>query len=296
MPIFDITDISKEAENYYYTELLKLKNSPKNYVIEQLANYEYSEPKLNFLESMKLFTLKFRTIDDAKNYLFINKEGDGKTAILVIHGGGYVLPLSQNNVKGASLYSKYSNNADVLLVDYKVASQAPHMSALLNVFNSYIYLRSKYENVILAGQSAGGNLALGLLEYLKEEGIPYPKCVILASPWCDTTCSLDSYKENNHNDILFGLSDKINNPYEETDKYMKPLEFDMSDYPAIMINVAKTEMLLDDSKLLYEKLDKEKSEIYLYPLMWHDFYTHNDELKECHDCWVRISKFINKNM
>ena len=100
-------------------------------------------------------------------------------------------------------------------------------------------------------------------------------------------------------DILFGSlsGDILPDPYNGVyNKYMFPLDFDMSDYPPIMINVAKTEMLLSDSLSLYEKLDKEKSELYLYPLMWHDFYTHDDELKECNDCWNRIRKFVNKNI
>ena len=298
MPIFNITDISREASNIYYEGLKRIRACNTNPILLQLKGYKYTRPNLNFLEPMKNFDLEIKLIDNVKNYYFKKKDKVNDTVVLMLHGGGYVLPVSQNNIHGAILYSKYIGDSDVLLPDYKVASQGSHMEALLNAYNAYLYLKTKYKNIVLAGQSAGGNLALGLLEYLKDNNVELPKCVILASPWTDYKCEGKSYRENMTEDILFGSlsGDILPDPYEgKHDKYMFPLEFDMTGYPPIMINVAKTEMLLSDSLSLYDKLDQEKSELYLYPLMWHDFYTHDDELKECNDCWNRISKFYNKN-
>lgn len=298
MPVFDIKDASREASNIYYEGLKKIRSCKTNPILIQLRDYEYTRPNLNFFEAMKDFDLEIKLIDNVKNYFFKKKDKINDTVVLMLHGGGYVLPVSQNNIHGALLYSKYMDDADVLLPDYKVASQGSHMDALNNAFYAYIYLKDKYKNVILAGQSAGGNLALGLLEYLKDKSIELPKMVILASPWCDYKCEGESYKNNMLEDILFGSQDGdiLPDPYSGIhDKYLFPLNFNMDGYPPIMINVAKTEMLLSDSLSLYDKLDKEKSELYLYPLMWHDFYTHDDKLKECYDCWNRISKFYRKN-
>ena len=298
MPIFDIKDVSREASLIYYEGLKNITNCPNNNIIEQLNNYEYERPILNFFEAMKEFEIEIKLIDNVKNYYFVNKNGNNKTVVLMIHGGGYILPVSQNNISGAILYSKYNGDCDVLVTDYVVAANGKHIRAVENVFNAYIYLKSRYENVIVAGQSAGGNLALGLLEYLKDKKIEYPKCVVLASPWCDVNCKGESYTNNSMNDIMFGSinNEVLPNPYKEIDKYLNPLDFNMDDYPPIMINVAKTEMLLSDSLSLYDKLDKEKSELHLYPLMWHDFYTHNDTIPECHDCWMKIGKFVRKNI
>ena len=299
MPIYNITDVSREASNLYYEGLKKMRSEGTNQVLKYLAQYKYERPNLNFFEAMKYFNVEIKIIDNARNYYFQRKDIINDTVVLVLHGGGYVLPASQNNTHGAVLYSKYMNDIDVMLPDYKVASQGSHMEALKNAYNSYLYLKSKYKKVILAGQSAGGNLALGLLEYLKDNNEELPICVVLASPWCDIKCEGKSYRENMNDDILFGSAngDILPDPYNGNyDKYMFPLDFDMENYPPIMINVAKTEMLLSDSLSLYDKLDQEKSEMYLYPLMWHDFYTHDDELKECNDCWNRIRKFVNKNI
>ena len=296
MPVYDLKNISKEALDIYNEELLKMRNNKTNQILKALREYKYIKPKLNF-NNIKDFDLEIKMINNVENYYFKKKNKDNDTVVLVLHGGGYVLPVSQNNVHGATLYSKYINDSDVLLPDYKVAGIGSHMDALNNAYNSYLYLKDKYKNIILAGQSAGGNLALGLLEYLKDNNVELPKCVILASPWTDYKCEGESYKFNMHNDILFGSDDGgiLPDPYNKIyDKYMFPLEFDIKNYPPIMINVAKTEMLLSDSLSLYDKLDKDKSEIYLYPYMWHDFYTHDDELKECNDCWNRINKFVKK--
>ncbi len=297
MPVFDINEISKESSIIYYDCLNKMRESEDNQILKELKEYKYVKPKLN-LESFKDdFDIESLKIDNAINYYFKKKNKKSDTVVLMLHGGGYVLPVSQNNIIGASLYSKYINDSDVLLPDYKVAIEDIHMVALNNVYNSYIYLTKRYNKIILAGQSAGGNLALGLLEYLKENNIKLPNCVVLASPWTDYNCVGASYTFNKLEDILFGTKkeDVLPDPYNKIhDKYMFPLEFNMEMYPPIMINVSKTERLLSDSLSLYDKLDKEKSEIYLYSLMWHDFYTHDDKLKECNDCWNRINKFVNK--
>lgn len=295
MPVYDIKEISKEAKIIYYDALKKMRENEENQILIQLRNYKYKEPNLDFSKVKEDFDIEIKMIDDAKNYYFKKKGKINDTVVLMLHGGGYVLPVSQNNIIGATLYSKYINDCDVLLPDYKVASQASHVVALNNAYNSYLFLKDKYKNIILAGQSAGGNLALGLLEYLKDNNIKYPKCVVLASPWTDYNCEGDSYTFNKNEDILFGTkgSDVLPDPYNKIhNKYMFPLDFNMDNYPPIMINVAKTERLLSDSLSLYNKLNKKESILYLYPLMWHDFYTHNDTIKECNDCWNRIKKFV----
>ena len=295
MPVIDIKDISNESLAIYNQELKRMRENKTNQVLLQLRDYKYKKPNLNFNEVVD-FELETIIIDNVENYYF-KKKDNNDTVVLMLHGGGYVLPVSQNNIRGAMLYSKYINDCDVLLPDYKVAGIGSHIEALNNAYNSYMYLKDKYKNIILAGQSAGGNLALGLMEYLNEKNIELPKCVILASPWTDYKCEGESYRFNMHNDILFGSKsgDILPDPYNKIhNKYMFPLKFNMDNYPPVMINVAKTEMLLSDSTSLYDKLDKDKSELYLYPYMWHDFYTHDDKLKECNDCWNRISRFVKK--
>ena len=114
MPVFDITDVSREASNIYYEGLKKIRTAHTNPILYALKDYKYERTNLNFFEAMKNFDLEIKLIDNVKNYYFQRKDVTNDTVVLVLHGGGYVLPVSQNNIHGATLYSKYIKDCDVL--------------------------------------------------------------------------------------------------------------------------------------------------------------------------------------
>lgn len=295
--IKEFNSISKESQSIYYKELDKIRNYEKNPVNIALSDYIYEKPFLDLSNASNDFNIDIKVINCVRNFYFKSKKNKSDTVILVIHGGGFVLPLSQNNIFGATLYSKYAGDADVLLPDYTVAGVGSHMKAVEDVYYSYLFLKEKYKNIFIAGQSAGSGLAISLVQYLSDLNVKMPSGIILASPWLDLKCEGKSYITNKLNDILFGskFGNVIPNPYEgEYDDYMFPLNNSFNNFPPVMINVASTEMVLSDSYSLYEKLEEVNSrvELNIYSLMWHDFYTHNDDNKECKIAWKKISEFI----
>ena len=127
--------------------------------------------------------------------------------VLQLHGGGYIGKLKNAYRSFAKNYSDMRGGIRVFSADYRVAPQNPYPAALQDAYQSYCFLLNlgyAGNQVILAGDSAGGGLCLALCAYLREKGKPMPAAAVLMSPWTDLTASGSSYKENYTKDPLFG--------------------------------------------------------------------------------------------
>ncbi len=139
-----------------------------------------------------------------------------KTAtFLYFHGGAYVLGDGRIDYSGfaANNLVEHGGADAVFSVQYRLSGRAglnPFPAALQDALASYLFLLRRIKipagQIILCGDSAGGNLAIALLRYIQEFGaevdVPAPKCVVLLSPW---VAPFDYEARNNHNyvsDIL----------------------------------------------------------------------------------------------
>lgn len=230
-----------------------------------------------------------------KNYLFLshdmhNLHGEwtryihkepNDTIIFYCHGGGY---MSGSTLYARSITTKLARHTscEVFTFDYRLAPERPYPCAVEDAFTAWKDILSKGyqpQNIIIAGDSAGGNLALVLTLLLKERQMSLPKCLILFSPWTDMTLSGESYQTkaaldpvlNNeyiHQAIHYYLGD-----HEPDSPYVSPLFADFTGFPPVYIQVGENEILLDDSIMLYERLIEQNVEakLDLFPGMWHVF-------------------------
>ncbi|KDN48134.1 hypothetical protein RSAG8_03150, partial [Rhizoctonia solani AG-8 WAC10335] len=129
---------------------------------------------------------------------------DGEKVVLNLHGGGYIAGTAHPEDPTANIprgYLEYGISR-VLSIDYRLSSThpyptvAPFPAALLDALAGYIYLTRtlgfKPQNVIVGGDSAGGNLALALARYLRDSpelGLGMPGGLVLISPWADPACT-----------------------------------------------------------------------------------------------------------
>ncbi|MCB0162031.1 MAG: alpha/beta hydrolase, partial [Caldilineaceae bacterium] len=115
--------------------------------------------------------------------------------LLYLHGGGHIF----GSIRSHRHYvSRLAAAADVTAfhIDYRLAPEHPYPAAIEDALNAYQHLLKqgiKPENLIVGGESAGGNLAAALLLTLKDKGLPQPAGVYLLSPWLDMTTTADSY-------------------------------------------------------------------------------------------------------
>ncbi|UCD01671.1 MAG: alpha/beta hydrolase, partial [Promethearchaeota archaeon] len=124
--------------------------------------------------------------------------------ILYFHGGGMVL-MSPKTHRHLTIEIAKITKMCVLSVDYRLAPEHPFPAGLDDSYKVYNWLLSqgyKAENIIIAGDSAGGNLTLATLIKLRDEGIPLPAGAVLMSPATDYTENSKTLLENAKTDPI----------------------------------------------------------------------------------------------
>ncbi len=204
-----------------------------------------------------------------------------KNIILYLHGGGYI---SGSYKYARSMTSKLANytSMDVLCVDYRLAPEHPFPASLEDALKAWDYLMYQgygAENVVLAGDSAGGNLALILTLKLKEQNRMLPKGLVLFSPWTDLTKSGKSHIEKVEVDPILTpefLNQAIESYASKEDlknPYISPVFGDFKGFPPVQIQVGTNEILYSDAMMLQKQMQKchVQVEWKCYRGMWHVF-------------------------
>jgi acetyl esterase/lipase len=128
----------------------------------------------------------------------------GARTLLYFHGGGYVLcsPATHRDLVSRLAFVAA---ARTIAIDYRKAPEYPYPAGIDDCEQAYRALLAQGippEQIILAGDSAGGGLALAVLLRARDAALPLPGCAILLSPWCDLTQSGESIRINAAYDYL----------------------------------------------------------------------------------------------
>lgn len=223
-----------------------------------------------------------------------------KYVILYCHGGGYS---TGSRIYARTLTDKLaqSTSMDVLCFDYRLSPENPYPAALEDALKVWDYLMLYgygARDVIIAGDSAGGNLALSLTLKLKEEGRLLPRGLVLLSPWTDLTSSGKSHESRKEVDPVLDedyLNRMIQNyapGMELTDPLISPLFGDFEGFPPTYIQAGDNEILLSDSVSLHKKLVAANVSVRMnvYKRMWHVFQM--SPLKVSYEAMEKCAEFI----
>lgn len=237
------------------------------------------------------------------------KQNKNDTAVLQLHGGGYIGTLRNAYRRAAVQYSVCSGGGSVLSPDYRVVPDHPFPAALEDAVSSYQWLlyQKGYapERIVVAGDSAGGGLALALGMYLKDHGLPMPGGFIAMSPWTDLTLSGESLKYNYGRDPLFGRS-KVTMIYDSLypgehdvrDPYISPLFGDFHGFPPMLFQAGGREVLLDDTLRAARKARESGVSVRtsIYPDMFHVFELAMGLFPESKAAWREIRAYFKKTL
>lgn len=208
--------------------------------------------------------------------------------VLYVHGGAFVLGLMAIQIDFAAQLSKASH-AIVWSVDYRLAPEDPFPAGLEDVFAVYTSMLTEGINpnkITLVGESAGGNLLLGLLLKIKQENIPLPGAAVPISALTDFNMTGESYDTREHLDPILPVDRKktIHFSYlrgESPDNPLaSPLLGDLAGLPPLFIMVGGREILHSDSINFAEKakragvdvtLDVDEKMFHAYPLFYNTF-------------------------
>lgn len=189
------------------------------------------------------------------------KDADPERIMLYLHGGSYTAgSLAYSCGFGSVLACE--TKLTVVCVAYRLAPEFPFPAAIEDALCVYEYLLKTHtpENIILAGESAGGGLTLALLLKIKQLGLPQPSCAVCMSPWADLTCSSDAFSRNSaldpslvEKELKYSAS-LYAGQNSLTDPLISPLYGDLSGLPPIMLLAGTDELLADDTMNMSQKL------------------------------------------
>ena len=178
--------------------------------------------------------------------------------ILYLHGGGYTCgQLSYARILASKL--ALATGFDVLSFEYRLAPEHPFPAAIedaVAMWDYLMYMGYGARDVIIAGDSAGGNLALVLCRRLKAAGRRMPRALLLMSPWTDMTMSGASYRERVESDPMLTPEyiETVRRAYaggrDLHDPDLSPLLGDLGSFPPTLIQVGDHEILYSDSASL----------------------------------------------
>ncbi len=226
--------------------------------------------------------------------------------ILYCHGGGYVVG-SPRAYRGLATRLAVSANCDVAVIDYRLAPEHAYPAAPDDALAAYRALLKRgidATSIVIAGDSAGGNLALVTLLRARDRGLPPPSAAVLLSPWTDLTGSGASIRTNAKRDPMLPahrLAEAArlyapDSALEHPD--VSPLFADLWGLPPLSIHVGTTEILLDDSRRLAERtrLRGVGVELKLWHCMPHVFPMFADILPEARRALTEIGRFVGNHL
>jgi acetyl esterase/lipase len=183
---------------------------------------------------------------------------DTSKALLYHHGGGHAFGSSLSH---RHLVSQLASAAGVVAynMDYALAPENPYPAGLNDAVNAWHHVVGEGfqpSDIVIAGESAGGNLTLALALKLRALGETLPGGIYLLSPWLDLTQSGDAYEVCGPRDpmvsreALQGLADMYSVGATPTDPLISPLNADLAGLPPLLVQAGTDEVLLGDSTRL----------------------------------------------
>ena len=213
---------------------------------------------------------------------FHHEKSKSKSITLYFHGGGYSIGSPKSHSDLCAYLAHYSKQS-VVSFSYRLAPEHPYPAALDDAMAAYQALLDegyRPENIAVAGDSAGGGLALSLSISLKAVNLPQPACLFLISPLINKKKRTPSYVTQYDCDPVISKewSEQLSENYLQKSAELLDAaclsDKDIADIPPLLIHVGTDEILLDDSLQLKQRAIKAgiKVKLITYPELWHVFH------------------------
>jgi epsilon-lactone hydrolase len=234
----------------------------------------------------------------------IPPESTDSRVLLYLHGGGYVMGSINTHREMVSRICRAGATRG-LIPAYRLAPEHPYPAALEDAVSAYQWLLAEGWNprrMLVAGDSAGGGLAIATLMTLREKGYPLPAACVCISPWVDlegsgesmtTRASVDPIVQREG--ILFMAETYLGGADPRT-PLAAPLYADLKGLPPMLIQVGTSEILLDDAKRLAAHAKEAGVEVVLetWDEMFHIWHFFASLLPEGREAIDHIGQFIRR--
>ena len=235
---------------------------------------------------------------------------------LYIHGGAFMVGSPRSHRTLTTRFSEMTGGA-VLAIDYRLMPEHPRRAGIEDCRIAYRWLlatgpdgTAPVQAMFVAGDSAGGNLTLSLIAWVRDTGLRAPDAAVALSPLTDATLDSPSMRANVHSDAMLGplfgklarvprwmllwagwLQTRIN----PSDPLVSPVRGNLSRLPPLLVQSSEVEMLRDDSRRYVNKARAAGSPVRLqtWNHMVHVWQIFNPELTEAREALAEIGRFLN---
>ena len=244
---------------------------------------------------------------------------DPKRRILYIHGGGFIMGSAKSHRTITSKFSEITGGS-VLAIDYRLLPEYKHMDSVEDCRTAYRWIlengpdgAEEITSLVIAGDSAGGNLTLSLVAWLRDNGLRIPEAVVALSPLTDATFSGASLRDNEATDVMLKpVMRKLNSlpkfvkswwvvwahRIRPANPIVSPLLGDLSNLPPTLVQASEAEMLLDDARRYVCKACASGSPVKLqtWTGVVHVWQIFDPQLPQAAEAWVEIGKFLENQV
>lgn len=229
---------------------------------------------------------------------------DGPGTVLYLHGGAYVSG-SLNTHRALSGRLALATARPVVALDYRLGPEHPFPAAVDDAVAAAEELAADGQPLAVAGDSAGGGLALATLVALRDRGAVHPVAGWLISPWADLTQSGATYDTRVDVDPMLsreGLTEAAGEYLgagDPTHPLASPMLADLSGLPPVRIDVGDDEVLLDDSVVTGHRIEEAggAAQVVVWPQMIHVFPAFPADLvPEADECLTAAGAFLAQHL
>jgi acetyl esterase/lipase len=222
---------------------------------------------------------------------------NGSATILYLHGGGYCIGSPATHRAVTSRLAR-TTGLPVFAADYRLAPEHPFPAALDDAVSAY---RSLLESgpVVIAGDSAGGGLALATSLTARNLHIDLPRALILFSPWADLATSVHAGEAAERDAVLSdgwlnACADHYLAGRDPTAPLASPVYGDLRGLSPTLILAASDELLHGDAVRIHDALSKAGVAVRceILSACWHGFQSHAGSLRAANAVIERVARFI----
>ncbi len=227
-----------------------------------------------------------------------------RSVILYLHGGAWTLGWTAIHRRMVAYLAKAAR-CRVLAVDYRIAPEHPFPAALEDCLASYRWLLSQgtsARDIVIAGDSAGGNLTLTTLMSLRDGGEPLPAAAVCISAATDLEGTGESFWTIKDPvmtpEFVLGMRKLYIGGHDVHSPLISPLHGDLRGLPPLLVHVGGAEMLLSDSESLAAKAREAgvDTTLVVWPKMWHVWHLFVPTMPESRDAVEAVGAFIRKHL
>ncbi|HKC66398.1 MAG TPA: alpha/beta hydrolase [Pyrinomonadaceae bacterium] len=227
-------------------------------------------------------------------------------AILYLHGGGYVSCSAATHRPITAALARLSR-LRVFSLNYRLAPEHRFPAALDDATAAYRWLLEQgltARSLAFAGDSAGGGLVLATLLRVRDEGLPLPACAVCFSAWTDLAGTGASLRANDglcamfHAENIAEFASVYLGDGSPLDPYASPAFADLKGLPPILLQVGSSEVLLDDSRRVHNKIQDAggTSRLEVYDDVFHCWQMLDGIVPEARQALRQAAAFISEHI